>query len=370
MTALVLGSFSAVLRRSALLVTTVVFSATGTAWFVTSGDAARTSPKREIAFVRGIDRPGIWVVDVASTRQRRLTRNRLGDDNPEWSPHGSRIAFVRDAYGMGEIYVMNANGTKKRRLTRNRAFDAGPVWSPDGRRIAFRSDRDGQTAIYTMNSDGEDQTKLTRSTTPQGGLTWSPDGSRIAFVAFKQALGTGGPTEIRVVDVDGTDERRLTRAGTQDTEPAWSPDGRQIVFTRGFLRFSRSDQRYEHTRSEIWRVNADGRNARRLTRTRREIEDFFPAWSPDGRRIAFASDRSGNRDIYVMDRNGRALRRLTRGPGEDRWPAWAPHGHRIAFISDRSGNDEIFVMKANGSDQRRLTRSPRADDQPVWRPVR
>jgi TolB protein len=189
-------------------------------------------------------------------------------------------------------------------------------------------------------------------------------------VAFKQPLGTGGPTEIRVVDVDGTDERRLTRAGTQDTEPAWSPDGRQIVFTRGFVRFFPSNQGFLLIRSEIWRVKADGRDARRLTRTRKEIEDFFPAWSPDGRRIAFVSDRTGSRDIYVMDRNGRALRRLTRTPGEDRWPVWAPHGQRIAFISDRSGNDEIFVMKANGSDERRLTRSPRADDQPVWRPVR
>ena len=334
--------------RSALLATGLVLSAAVSAGFLASGDLARTSPTREIAFVRGIDRLEIWVVDVTSTRRRRLTRNPLGDDSPAWSPDGSRIAFVRNAYGMGEIYVMNADGTKKRRLTRNRAFDAGPVWSPDGRRIAFRSDRNGQTAIYTMNADGSDQTKLTRSTTPQGGPTWSPGGSRIAFVAFKQALGTGGPTEIRVVDVDGNDERRLTHAGTQDMEPAWSPDGRHIVFTRGFLRFSRSDQRYDLTRSEIWRVSADGTNVRRLTRTRKEIEDFFPAWSPDGRRIAFVSDRTGSRDIYVMDRNGRALRRLTRAPGEDRWPAWAPHGQRIAFISDRPGNDEIFVMQANG----------------------
>jgi Tol biopolymer transport system component len=359
-----------VVRRSALIATTLVLSATGTAWSLASGDAARTSPKRTIAFVRGIDRLEIWVVDVASTRQRRLTRNRLGDDNPEWSPHGSRIAFVRDGYGMGEIYVMNADGTRKRRLTRNRAFDAEPVWSPDGRRIAFRSDRDGETAIYTMSAGGKDQTKLTRSTGAEGAPTWSPNGSRIAFVAYEQRLGTGGPTEIRVVDVDGNGERRLTNAGTQDLEPAWSPDGREIVFTRGFLRFDRSDQRYELTRSEIWRVNADGRNARRLTRARKGIADSFPAWSPDGRHIAFISDRSGNRDIYVMDRNGRVLRRLTRAPGEDRWPAWAPHGQRIAFVSDRAGNDEIFVMQADGSNQRRLTRSPRADDQPVWRPVR
>jgi Tol biopolymer transport system component len=265
---------------------------------------------------------------------------------------------------------MNADGTQKRRLTRNRAFDAGPVWSPDGRRIAFRSDRDDQTAVYTMRASGEDQKKLTRSTAPQGGPAWSPNGARIAFVAYKQPLGTGGPTEIRVVDVDGTDERRLTNAGTEDLEPAWSPDGSQIVFTRGFLRFSRSDQRYELVRSEIWRVNADGTNARRLTRARKGIADSFPAWSPDGRRIAFVSDRSGNREIYAMDRNGRALRQLTRARGEDRWPAWAPHGQRIAFVSNRAGNDELFVVNADGSHLRRLTRSPRVDDQPVWRPVR
>lgn len=83
--------------------------------------------------------------------------------------------------------------------------------------------------------------------------------------------------------------------------------------------------------------------------------DMKPAWSPDGRRVAFFSDRDGNEEIYVVDADGRNLRRLTTNPGEDREPAWSPDGQRIVFTSDRSGTLNLWTMKTDGSDQRRLS---------------
>ncbi len=114
-------------------------------------------------------------------------------------------------------------------------------------------------------------------------------------------------------------------------------------------------------------MDAHGRNERRLTRTRNNILDGAPSWSPDGSHIAF--DRTGLefREIYVMNRNGRALRRLTRSIDEKRWPAWSPDGRTIAFVSSGE-NDKIHVMNANGSSQHQLTRNARDDDQPAWRP--
>ncbi|MFQ5710756.1 MAG: TolB family protein, partial [Candidatus Geothermarchaeales archaeon] len=106
--------------------------------------------------------------------------------------------------------------------------------------------------------------------------------------------------------------------------PAWSPDGRRIAF---------SSDRMESV--DIWVVDADWGNLRRLTRDR--STDSWPTWSPDGSKIAFTSHRSGNYDIWVMDANGKNKVQLTTDPAWDMDPAWSPDGKKIAFTSDRSG---------------------------------
>src|SRR4029453_1636937 len=135
--------------------------------------------------------------------------------------------------------------------------------------------------------------------------------------------------------------------------PAWSPDGRQIAFTS-----------FRHGNGEIYVMRSDGSAKRRLTNN--TAHDDHAKWSPDGTRIAFASTRDGNYEIYVMNADGSSPRRLTNDPQSDYAPTWSPDGQRIAWRTNRDGNGEIYSMRTDGTDQQRLTANPSADESPDW----
>jgi len=180
--------------------------------------------------------------------------------------------------------------------------------------------------------------------------TWSPDGRRIAFTSFRHGRG-----EIYVMNADGRQQRRLTRNTSHDDHAAWSPDGQRIAFMS-----TRAGN------AEIYVMNSNGTAPTRLTNDPRN--DYLPAWSPDGTRIAWRADRDGNAEIYSMNADGSDVQRLTNSPAAETSPDWAPTG-QIAFVSNRGGATfNVYVMDADGSNVRRVTTSQQNHEQPDWSP--
>src|SRR5437870_1344822 len=150
---------------------------------------------------------------------------------------------------------------------------------------------------------------------------------------------------------------RLTENPAADVLASWSPDGSKIAFASN-----------RDGKPNIYVMNADGSSVKRLTTS--SATDDKPTWSPDGKRIAFASDRDGNREIYVMNADGSNQIRLTHNDADDRSPSWCPDGMRIAFASNRDNsyvfNFDIWLMNVDGSNPTRLTTDPEFDSDPAW----
>ena len=227
--------------------------------------------------------------------------------------------------------------------------------------------------IYLMNPDGTEVINLTASAAEDRDPAWSPDGTQIAFSSDRAESRGSWPVHmaIYVMNADGTDVRRLTETSEWATQPAWSPDGKRIAFVRPS---GASDN------DDIFVMNSDGTKITRLTD--HAATDAQPTWSPDGTRIAFASERDGNWDIYVVGVDGGGLANLTRdlsrNPAPDLNPAWSPDGTMILFRSQRDHDggpiregtwpDELYVMRVDGSDTTRLTNNVRLEQHPSWAP--
>jgi dipeptidyl aminopeptidase/acylaminoacyl peptidase len=296
---------------------------------------------------------------------------------------GAAAAPARIAFSSGgDLFTIAADGSARTQLTHfgPRRSSGQPSWSPDGARIAFLSERgeNGSPRVWTMRSDGGDARPLTsaRKATLELDSEWSPDGTRIAF-----ARATFGRESLRtsivVANADGSGEQtlvteRLRRLGFLHT-PAWSPDGARLVFTRTVL----DDDAY--FRQSLQEVAADGSGRRLLAR-----DGGDASFSPDASRIAFTSirDRNGhhcgsdecsyNGEIYTMAADGTDQRRLTTSRADDAEPAWSPDGGRIAFSSERNyprgDGRELYSIAPDGSCLTWLTNGAHTSESPAWEP--
>ena len=264
-------------------------------------------------------------------------------------PHVARdglVVFQSNRVGGSKLFVARLDGTELRQLTSGPGEDVTPVLSPDGSQAVFASTRGGNEDVWIVRRDGQELRNLTNHPAGDSHPSWSPDGRRVVFCSTR---GDGENDDIYVVNVDGTDLRRLTDNGPDwDTFPSFSPDGSKILFRRLFR--VRSGEQVL-TNSEIFVMNSDGTGVVNLSRN--AWFDGWPSWSPDGRRIAFSSNRSDPYQIYVMNADGSGAVRVVESPYTDVRPQWLPDGLGLIFNREHDGRIEILQVRLPSTSFRR-----------------
>jgi TolB protein len=259
----------------------------------------------------------------------------------------TKLAYVAGSRGVKEIQIADYDGAGARPLTRNGSLNLMPVWSPDTRSVAFTSYKGGYPDMYRAFpfERRPDQT-LAAFIGINSSPAFSPDGRSLALTLSKD-----GNPEIYVLTLATGAFRRLTRHPGIDTEPNWSPTGRDIAFI--------SDRAGS---PHLFVMDVEGGNVRPLTFSGFHTQ---PRWSPKGDTILYTM-RQSTHDIWAINADGSNARRLTSGPGENQGATWAPNGRHIAFQSNRLGTWQIFTMLADGSEQTQVTRGAGEYTSPSW----
>ena len=367
---------------------------------------ARFSPDgNQIAFTWYGDKDynkDIYVKQIGAEKPLRLTTDPAKDDSPTWSPDGRYIAFRRHREGKDAIYVIPAlGGLERKLLTSNGSFfdDSSMDWSPDGKYLAYvergsswsgiiyllavdnpkdkrpltisggpaqdfwpRFSPDGQTLAFIRSADvrdiflvrtaGGEPKRLTFDDTFIYGLDWTPDGAYIVFLSVR--LG-GTPRLWKVLASGGQPEPLSMPPGVVE-EPSLSRDGRRLAYTQ--REWNENIWRYELPRTT-------GQSAPPTKLIASTGMNSDPQYSPDGKRIAFQSSRSGSLEIWVCDSDGSNPRQLTffEGPYVG-YPRWSPDGSEIVLSAPAEG--PAYIVSAEGGRPRGLTTEALNVAAPSW----
>jgi Tol biopolymer transport system component len=371
-------------------------------------DPAFSPDGKQVAFAWDTGKGGgldIYVKLVDAGRPLRLTNNPATDAFPAWSPDGRYIAFCRYEREQGEVWIVPALGGAERRLGEAANMFGGLSWSPDGNFLAVSeaSSAGAPLSLYLISPETGKRRRLTSPPNGYGGdvaPAFSPDGKTLAFVRppvhgsiYLLPIGDSGAAL--------SEPRRLTTPETWIVGFDWTPDGRDIVFssTQGDssslwmmaasgataerliggenaseISISRTGNRLVYERdlfdSNIWRIPGPKALDKISAPTRviaSTASDGAPQFSPDGKKIAFSSNRSGKDAIWLCDRNGLNPADITSFSARDVGsPRWSPDSQWIAFDSLNESNRDIYVVSADGGAVRLITTGPFDNVRPSW----
>jgi len=292
-----------------------------------------------------------------------------GGENAEayWSADGNWITFQssRDGRPCDQQYVMKADGSEIKRISDGRGKTTCGWFFPDGKRLFFGSSTAHDSAcppkpdpskgyvwpldkydIYTVNKDGSNFKRLTNYNVYTAEGVLSPDGKKIVFTSLKD-----GDLDIYTMNVDGTDVKQLTHTLGYDGGPWWSPDGKKIVYRAHHPKDSVEVKQYKDllaqglirpSKVELFVMNADGSDNRQVTAL--GGANFGPSWTPDGKKIIFASNfrepRSENFELYLIDASASMagadkLQQITFNPTFDGFPMFSPDGRKLIWAANR-----------------------------------
>ncbi|KAF1075403.1 PGF-CTERM sorting domain-containing protein [Methanogenium sp. MK-MG] len=330
----------------------------------------------------GMNRKSVCVVllliacapPVAAASIIQLTNDSALDSYPFWSPDGKEIAFTSFDGSHAGIRVMEHDGQNLRQVTDNRSWEFAPFdpWSPDGKTLLFLSVSAGEFDLWTMSPDGTGRVRLTEGGRIIPGLTlsgygadWSADGKQIVYTSclfdnaaiwksFVDTVAKGSPAvnysairkeaDLWAMDTDGSNKRQLTTGGDARFSQ-WQPHGNNIAYL--------SDTSGNR---EIWIMSDDGTGKMQVTCSEGNVSEYM--WSPDGGAFAYVvaapPDKFPEFSIWVTTVDGSGSKQLTSG-NWDQSPVWSPDGSRLAFRSESGNQTGLWVMKSDGSDLTALT---------------
>jgi len=284
----------------------------------------------------------VTIMMTLATPGASIQQSAVANGSPVVSPDGRSIAFSSNRSGAPDLYVMASQGGGERQLTSSPEREGPAQWSRDGGLLYYAVDKDEHSRLFAVDvtSGKSTQIGLVRGR----GAVVSPDGTRVAFTS-----GTWQLSGLGIANIDGTNARTITTA--EQTTVAWnarfSPDGASVAFT------GQDASRQLH----VYVVGVDGSGLRRLTTfTADQGRAQVPAWSADGRLLAFQLSRKGWSRIWRIGIDGTGARELLSSDMAvlDEVPSWFPDG-RVAFQSTRSGRMEIWTANSDGTGARQLT---------------